>query len=176
MNRIHTCDLYQNHWKFGFSFERYSSEIVLYSMKTLAWVSGVSGGKRERWKRKRERAEGAQMLLLEPSTPTQHDSISSNQNQFRLLGCRQAVCVTTHKGSWVKLLLCLISIVTLSSSHLVREMNQTQGSKHCCLFWKTTEESNLENFQDLIVALDACYWLHKTISISSSRFEDDRAI
>ena len=36
-------------------------------------------GKRERWKRKRERAEGekrlTQMLLLEPSTPTQHDSI-----------------------------------------------------------------------------------------------------
>ena len=35
-------------------------------------------GKRERWKRKRERAEGekrlTQMLLLEPSTPTQHDS------------------------------------------------------------------------------------------------------
>ena len=49
----------------------------------------------------------------------------------------QAVCVTTHKGSWIKLLLCLISIVTRSSSHLVREMNQTQGSKHCCLFRKT---------------------------------------
>ena len=39
----------------------------------LAWVSGLSGGKGERWKRKRERAEGGkrltQMLLLEPSTP-----------------------------------------------------------------------------------------------------------
>ena len=44
--------------------------------------------------------------------------------------CSQAVCVTTHKGSLVKLLLCLISIVTWSSSHLVREMNQTQGSKN----------------------------------------------
>ena len=92
MNRIHTCDLYQNHWKFSFSFERYSSEIVLYSMKTLAWVSGVSGGKGKRWKRKRERAEGekrlTQMLLLEPSTPTQHDSIPSNQNHFRSLGCQ----------------------------------------------------------------------------------------
>ena len=54
-----------------------------------------------------------------------------------LIRCYQAVCVTTHKGSWVKLLLCLISIVTRSSSHLVREMNQTQGSKHCCLFRKT---------------------------------------
>ena len=25
-----------------------------------------------------------------------------------------------------------------------------------------TEESDCENFQDLIVALDTCYWLHKT--------------
>ena len=33
-----------------------------------------------------------------------------------------------------------------------------------------TEESDLDNFQDLIVALDACYWLHRTISISLSRF------
>ena len=38
------------------------------------------------------------------------------------------------------------------------------------------EESDLENFQDLIVALDSCYWLNKTISISFSRFGDDRAI
>ena len=41
--------------------------------KALAWVSGVSGGKGERWKRKRERGEEekrlTQMLLLEPSTP-----------------------------------------------------------------------------------------------------------
>ena len=48
--------------------------------------------KREIWKRKRERAEGekrlTQMLLLEPSTPTQHDSIPSNQNHFRSLVCQ----------------------------------------------------------------------------------------
>ena len=37
-----------------------------------------------------------------------------------------------------------------------------------------TEESDLENFQDLIVALDVCYWLHKAIAISLSRFRDDR--
>ena len=37
-----------------------------------------------------------------------------------------------------------------------------------------TEESAFENFQDLIVALDACYWLHKAKSISLSRFGDDR--
>ena len=51
-------------------------------------------------------------------------------------GPYQAVRVTTHKGAWVKLLLYLISIVTRSSPHLVREMNQTQGSKNCCLFQK----------------------------------------
>ena len=39
-----------------------------------------------------------------------------------------------------------------------------------------TQESDLQNFQDLIVALDACYWLHKTIPISLSRFGDVRAI
>ena len=84
----------------------------------------------------------------------------------------QAVCVTTHKGSWVKLFMCLISIVTRSSSHLVREMNQNPGSKTLLPFLKNiTEESDLENFQDLILALDACYWLHKVISISLSRFE-----
>ena len=36
-----------------------------------------------------------------------------------------------------------------------------------------TEESDLENFQDLIVALDACYLLHKAISTSLSPFGDD---
>ena len=39
-----------------------------------------------------------------------------------------------------------------------------------------TEESDFENFQDLIVTLDACHWLHKTISRSLSRFGDERAI
>ena len=39
-----------------------------------------------------------------------------------------------------------------------------------------TEESDFENFQDLIVALDACDWLHKAISRSLSRFGDDRPI
>ena len=39
-----------------------------------------------------------------------------------------------------------------------------------------TEESDLENFQDLILALyiDASYWLHKVIPTSLSRFKDDR--
>ena len=39
-----------------------------------------------------------------------------------------------------------------------------------------TEQRDFENFQDLIVVLDACYWLHKTISRSLSRFGDERAI
>ena len=65
----------------------------------------------------------------------------------------QAVCVTTHKGSWVKLLLRVISIVTRSSSH-----ESNPGIKTLLPFLKNiTEESDLENFQDLIVALDACY-------------------
>ena len=36
------------------------------------------------------------------------------------------------------------------------------------------EDSELEDFEDLIVALVACYWLHNAISVSSSRFGDDR--
>ena len=39
-----------------------------------------------------------------------------------------------------------------------------------------TEESELENFQDLVLALDTCYWLHKIIPITLSRFGDDLAI
>ena len=55
-------------------------------------MSGVSGEKGERWKWKRERAEEekrlTQMLLLEPSTSTLHDSIPSNQNHTGSLGCQ----------------------------------------------------------------------------------------
>ena len=36
-----------------------------------------------------------------------------------------------------------------------------------------TKVSDLENFQDLVLALGACYWLHKVISISLSRFGED---
>ena len=58
-------------------------------------------GKGEKWKRKRERGEGekrlTQMLLLEPSTPTQHDSIPSNQNHFRSLGCQLHVSKSSPK-------------------------------------------------------------------------------
>ena len=58
-------------------------------------------GKGERWKRKRERGEGekrlTQMLLPEPSTPTQHDSIPSNQNHFRSLGCQLHVSKSSPK-------------------------------------------------------------------------------
>ena len=89
----------------------------------------------------------------------------------------RTVCVTTHKGSWVKLLLCIISVVTRSSSHLVKGDESNPGIKTLMPFLKNmTEESDLENFQDLKVALDACYLLHKTISISLLRFGDDRAM
>ena len=69
--------------------------------KEIARVSGVSGGKGERWKWKGERAEGekrlTQMLLLEPSTPKQHDSIPSNQNHFRSLGCQLQTASSVKK-------------------------------------------------------------------------------
>ena len=48
------------------------------------------------------------------------------------------------------------------------------GIKTLLPFLKNITESDLENFQDLILALDACYWFHKVISINSSRFGDDR--
>ena len=49
---------------------------------SVAWVSGVPKGKRGRREAKgKERL--TQTLLLEPSTPTQHDSIPSNQKHFR---------------------------------------------------------------------------------------------
>ena len=57
--------------------------------------------KGERCKGKWEGAEGekrlTQMLLLEPSTPTQHDSIPSNQNHFRSLGCQLHVSKSSPK-------------------------------------------------------------------------------
>ena len=58
-------------------------------------------GKRGKMEAKRERAEGekrlTQMLLLEPSTPTQHDSIPSNQNHIRSLGCQLHVSKRSPK-------------------------------------------------------------------------------
>ena len=53
-------------------------------------------------------------------------------------------------------------------------MNQNTASYSIPFLKNIKEESDLENFYDLIVALDACYWLHKEISISLSRFGDDR--
>ena len=104
-----------------------------------------------------------------------HLLIEAIRNFAEVIVKNQAVCVTTHKGSWVKLFMCPISIVTRSSSHVVREMDQNPGSKYLLPFLKNiTGESDLETFQDLILALDARYWLHMVISISLSRFGDDR--
>ena len=76
-------------WNFFF---RDLEQLVLDYDQLKPGVSGVSGGKGERWKRKMARAEGekslTQMLLLKPSTHTQHDSILSNQSHFRPLGCQ----------------------------------------------------------------------------------------
>ena len=58
-----------------------------------------------------------------------------------------------------------------------RESDESNpGIKTLLPFLKNiTEERDLENFQDLTVALDACYWLNKAISISLSRFGDNRS-
>ena len=85
----------------GRAASRKTSGSGLLSIFPVAWVSGVSGRKGERWKRKRERAEGekrlTQMLSLEPSTPKQHDSIPSNQNHFPSLGCQLHVSKRSPK-------------------------------------------------------------------------------
>ena len=58
-----------------------------------------------------------------------------------------------------------------------KRSESNQGIKTLLPFPKIiTEDSDFENFQDLIVALDACYWVHKAISRSLSRFGEDRAI
>ena len=85
----------------------------------------------------------------------------------------QAVCVTTHKGSWVHVLHFNRDTIEYAS----RERDESKpGIKTPHPFLKNIrEESDLENFQDLIEALDACYLLQKAISISlSRRFGDDR--
>ena len=53
-----------------------------------------------------------------------------------------------------------------------RERDESNpGIKTLLPFLKNiTEENDLENFRDLMVALDASYWLHKAISIGLLRF------
>ena len=82
-------------------------------------------------------------------------SVSGFSTLVKYLDSWQAVCVRTHKGSWVKL---------LTEPHFnrdtvefaSRERNESNpGIKTLLPFLKSiTEESDLENFQDLIVALD----------------------
>ena len=64
---------------------------------------------------------------------------------------------------------------TVEFASCVERDESKPGIKTLLPFLKNiTEESDLEDFEDLILALDACYWLHKVISISLSRFGDDR--
>ena len=55
-----------------------------------------------------------------------------------------------------------------------RKRNESNpGIKTLLPFLKNiTQESDFEKFQDLIVALDACYWLSRSLS----QFGDDRTI
>ena len=54
------------------------------------------------------------LRFLEITAKHQDDGISNHKNFIpKYLDNAQAACVTTHKGSWVKLLMCLILIVTI---------------------------------------------------------------
>ena len=62
-----------------------------------------------------------------------------------------------------------VDCVSFQSWHGREGDESNPGIKTLLPFLKIiTEENDLENFQDLIVALDACYRLHKAISISIS--------
>ena len=83
------------------------------------------------------------MLLLEPSTPTQHDSIPSNQSHFRSLGCQLHVSKSSPKINLalrsgrapVRVLLRFIFLLAkyddarLSSRHFKSEKNFERGSE-----------------------------------------------
>ena len=109
---------------------------------------------------------------------SKHENHSTN-DAFKLVESRdthrQAVCVTTHKGSLAK---------TMYVPHFnrdtvefaSRERDESKpGIKTLLPFLKNiTGKGDLENFEDLLQALDTCYLLQKVISISLSRFGDDR--
>ena len=88
----------------------------------------------------------------------------------------QTVCVNTHKGSWVRLLVCLNRYTVEFASRERDESNPRIKTLLPFLKKKITEESDLENFQDLMVTLDVCCWLHKAISIGLLPFGDDGVI
>ena len=75
--------------------------VVYTGVVWIAWVSGVSGDKGKDGSKKgsevKERNTWHRCFLLEPSTPTQHDSIPSNQNHFRSLGCQLHVSKSSPK-------------------------------------------------------------------------------
>ena len=54
-------------------------------------------------------------------------------------------------------------------------MRVNMGIKTLLLFLKSvTDESSLDHFKSVTVAVDASCWVHKAISLSLSRFGDDR--
>ena len=55
-----------------------------------------------------------------------------------------------------------------------RERDKSNPGIKTKLSFVKNKRERFREFQDLIVALDACYCLHKVISISLLRFGDDR--
>ena len=128
-------------------FEEIAYQITSLLWRMLASVSCVSGRKEERWKRKRERAEGekrlTQMLLLEPSTPTQHDSIPSNQNHFRSLGCQRQVSKSSPKINltlvWPSSSACVATISLFSKTSNEELSNTCKGKPAVFVAWISSD-------------------------------------
>ena len=82
------------------SFAYYAFSHAACAKETIAWVSGVSGGKGERSEKGRELKERNawhRCFYWSSSTPTQHDSKPSNQNHIRSLGCQLHVSKSSPK-------------------------------------------------------------------------------
>ena len=87
----------------------------------------------------------------------------------------QAVCGTTHKGSWVKLLLCFISIQWHGRVRISERDKSNPGIKTPLPFLSFSEKHyGRERLGGFSRSHNACYWLHKAISMSLSWFGDDR--
>ena len=84
--------------------------------------------------------------------------------------------VTTLKGSWVKLFTCFIQSsrgrVRISWERWIKPRDQ--NTAYFSEKKKKKKKRQTAIWRILILTLDACYWLHKVISISLLRFGNDR--
>ena len=84
--------------------QQHGSKSTNYNL--LAWVSGVSGGKGERWKRKRERAEGEKPSFLFSPSPVPHLKSPLSPSPLgrpdtRATACRRDLLSTRFPREWM---------------------------------------------------------------------------